>query len=263
MIHDRRSFAGVRRTVLGLSLAAWAVMFTGLPGHGHEALKALCSTAALPWLRLDWVLSCLSAWLPMLAAMMLPLTLPTLAYVWRESLVRRRRRALALCLGAYVAVWLLVGLAIEALAMLLDSLETPGWMAASMAAGGLLAWQCSPFKQYCLNRCHSHPPLSAFGLRADLDAARLGFSHGAWCAGSCWALMAATMYLPHAHVLAMVVATVVLYGERLEPPARPGWRLRIWGTAQRLLQRQALMLSRVAAGPLLAALAKRGTRRSS
>ena len=120
MIHDRGAFAGVRYSVLGASLVAWVVLAAGL-GSGREALQALCSTTALPWLRPNWALSSAVGWLVMLGAMMLPLTLPTLAHVWRTSLARRRRRAVALCLCAYLAIWLLAGLAIESLAMLVSS----------------------------------------------------------------------------------------------------------------------------------------------
>ena len=238
MIHDRGAFAGVRYSVLGASLVAWVVLAAGL-GSGREALQALCSTTALPWLRPNWALSSAVGWLVMLGAMMLPLTLPTLAHVWRTSLARRRRRAVALCLCAYLAIWLLAGLAIESLAMLVSSAWSPRWVALWMVVvAGVLIWQCSPLKQHCLNRCHSHRPLSAFGLRADVDVAMLGLSHGAWCVGSCWALMAATALLPHAHTAGMVLVALLMYGERLDPPAPPAWKLRGLPTAWGLLRRE-------------------------
>lgn len=258
MIHDRRAFAGVRYGVLGTSLAAWVVMVAGLPGSGREALQEFCSTTALPWLRLNWALSSALAWLLMLVAMMLPLILPTLAHVWRASLVRRRRRALVLCLCAYLAVWLLAGLGIEALPMLLSSLWPSNWIAAVVV---LFVWQCSPLKQHCLNRCHSHRPLSAFGFRADVDVAMLGLTHGAWCVGSCWALMAAMALLPHAHTAVMLLVALLMYCERLEPPARPAWKFRRPHTAWGLLQREWRTHCGAAIALLPAALAKVSARR--
>lgn len=260
MIHDRRAFSGVRNGVLGTSLAAWVVMFTGLPGSGREALQVLCSTTAVPRLRLNWALSSALAWLLMLGAMMLPLILPTLAYVWRASLVRRRRQALVLCLCAYLAVWLLAGLGIEALPMLLSSLRPPNWI---VAVVGVFAWQCSPLKQYCLNRCHSHRPLSAFGFRADVDAAMLGLTHGAWCVGSCWALMAAIALLPHAYTAGMFLVAMLMYCERLEPPDRPAWKFRGLRTAWGLLRREWRMRRGAASALLPAALVKVPARRGS
>jgi predicted metal-binding membrane protein len=238
MIHDRGAFAGVRYSVLGTSLVAWVFLVAGL-GSGREALQALCGTTALPWLRLNWALSSALGWLVMLGAMMLPLTLPTLAHVWRSSLARRRRRALVLCLSAYLAAWLLSGLVIESLVMLLSSAWSTSSMALWMAVvAGVGVWQCSPLKQHCLNRCHSHRPLSAFGLRADVDVAMLGLAHGTWCVGSCWALMAAAALLPHAHTVGMVVVALVMYGERLDPPARPAWAFRGLPTAWGLVRRE-------------------------
>lgn len=258
MIHDRGAFAGVRYSVLGASLAAWVVMVAGLPGGGREALQALCSTTALPWLRLNWALSSTLGWLIMLGAMMLPLTLPTLAHVWRTSLVRRRRRALVLCLCAYLAVWLLVGLVVESLPMLLGSVWPPSWIA---VVAGVWVWQCSPLKQHCLNRGHTHRPLSAFGFRADVDVAMLGLAHGAWCVGSCWALMAAAALLPHAHTQGMVLVAVLMYCERLDPPARPAWKFRGLPTAWGLLRREWHTYRGSAIALLPAALAKVSARR--
>jgi predicted metal-binding membrane protein len=235
MIHDRAAFAGVRYSVLGASLAAWVILAVRLPRGEGQALEALCSTTAMPWLRLDSVLSFALGWLIMLSAMMLALTLPTLAYVWRASLARRRSRALVLCLCAYFAVWLLAGLAIEALPMLLGRAGPPSWIAWVV---GVCIWQCSPLKQHCLNRCHRHRPLSAFGLRADVDVAMLGLTHGAWCVGSCWALMAAAALWPHAHMAVMVLAALLMYCERLDPPARPAWKIRGLATAWGLLRRE-------------------------
>ena len=59
-----------------------------------------------------------------------------------------------------------------------------------------LAWQCSPAKQVCLNRCHALRELAAFGRAADTDALIFGATQGVWCAGSCWAWMLLPLLLP-------------------------------------------------------------------
>jgi len=102
---------------------------------------------------------------------------------------------------------------------------------------GLIAllWQASPFKQRCLNRCHSHRPLAAFGFAADLDVFRFGLEQGLWCVASCWAAMLFPMLLPEGHFIAMAAVAVLMFCERLDPPRAPAWRWRGFGTAVRSL----------------------------
>jgi predicted metal-binding membrane protein len=91
----------------------------------------------------------------------------------------------------------------------------------------------SPDKQRCLNRCHNHRPLAAFGVAADWDVFRLGFAHGFWCVGSCWAAMLLPMMLPTGHLAAMAAVSVLMFCERLDPPRPPAWRWRGFDTAVR------------------------------
>src|SRR5262249_8142641 len=107
-------------------------------------------------------------------------------------------------------------------------------------AVGLIAfvWQASPIKQRCLNRCHSHRPLSAFGVAADRDALLMGLDHGRFCVGSCWAIMLFPMLLPEGHVAAIAAGTLLVFCERLDPARPPAWRLRGFHTSWRWLQLQ-------------------------
>jgi hypothetical protein len=82
-----------------------------------------------------------------------------------------------------------------------------------------------------LNRCHNHRPLAAFGIAAARDALFMGLSHGRWCVGSCWAVMLLPLLLPDAHVAAMAAVTLLMFCERMDPPATPAWRLRGFRTA--------------------------------
>ncbi len=242
MIHDPHDFARVRYGVLGAAVLAWVLLLSGhtrVGSEGLQALLALCSGTGQPWQQAAWWrylglgggLSEMALGPAMIVAMMAPLAMPVLALVWRSSLRRRRLRGLLLCLAAYFLVWWLAGLALEGLLLLLAGrgLDTRTGLP---AAGGLLnawIWQCSPWKQRSLNQCQRHPPLAAFGWRAEWDAFRLGLSHGMACVGSCWALMALTLLLPRGHLAGMAMAALIVYGERLEPPARPGWRWRTLG----------------------------------
>ena len=174
---------------------------------------ALCSASAITtWLGMPaaaWVMH----WLPMVAAMMLPLTLPPLTYLHVRSLARRRLRAEALFLQGYLMAWLVAGAALPLLAP----------MPAAWAAGMALAWQLTPAKQRCLNGCHRLPRLAVFGWRAERDALAYGLRQGGYCVGACWALMLPTLLLEHGHLLAMAAVTLFVLAERMAPPKPPAW----------------------------------------
>ena len=104
-----------------------------------------------------------------------------------------------------------------------------------------LIWQFSPIKQRCLNRCHAHAELAAFGPAADIGALRFGLTHGVWCAGSCWALMLLPLLVSRGHVAAMAAVSLWLFSERLDRPMAPRWRLRGPGKAGRIAVAQVRM----------------------
>ena len=140
------------------------------------------------------------AWMLMVAAMMLPTTLPLLV-VWRRLVARRADRRLlgALVVMGYLAAWggfgILAHLADAGLHRLAQAsvwLTFNGWLigVAALALAGL--FQFSRLKDYCLERCRS--PLG-FAMQAwrggapRFQAWWLGVRHGLFCIGCCWALM--------------------------------------------------------------------------
>lgn len=162
----------------------------------------------------------------MFAAMMLPLIGPPLRHVRDRSFARRRLRALVLFTGGYSLLWIAAGVALLLASRSIDAAaaDSPFLLPAVFLAAAV--WQFSPAKQRCLNRCHAHSTLSAFGATADLDVLLFGLRHGLWCIGACFALMLLPMLLSRGHLVAMAVVTLWLAGERLEKPMSPGWRLR-------------------------------------
>jgi predicted metal-binding membrane protein len=142
----------------------------------------------------------LAGWVLMVAAMMLPTTLPLLVMFQRmtQRQPHQARLIAALVIG-YVSVWTLGGIAIHgayegwiALLSRLPGLRQHAW---AMGASVLLLaglYQLSPLKRYCLERCRS--PLSFITRHARaaseaLRAAALGAHHGLFCVGCCWSLM--------------------------------------------------------------------------
>lgn len=165
-------------------------------------------------------------WVLMTLAMMTPLMVTPLSHVYYRSLARRRAIMIRLFAASYAAIWVIAGI------ILLPVLIASRWLISSSPALAAtfvlvaLVWQLSPAKQKCLNRCHSHPPLAAFGAPANWDAICFGLSHGAWCVGSCWAVMLLPAAFLRFHLLAMAAITLWLVAERLETPVAPRWRWR-------------------------------------
>jgi len=167
------------------------------------------------------------AWLLMLLAMMPPLLAQPIRHLWDRSLRRRRKRAVALFVAAYAAVWMLAGLVLMAAAILLRALAGGAALlpSSALAIAIALLWQATPAKQICLNRCHRLPRLSVFDLAADLDCLRYGLVAALWCVATCWALMLVPLLADGAHEVLMAVISVMLLAER-QTPARPArWRL--------------------------------------
>ncbi len=273
MVYDRQQVAALRWRVLGASLAAWVVMVAVPAWSGDELPASLCSAAgttgpaglisitsvtgttgsagsaspfgppSIAWLTPAWLVSTGLGWMLMIVAMMLPMSIPALAHIRLSTFAHARWRAMALFLAGYGAVWLMAGWVMKAIDMLLRNaateLQLPVHQPALAAAAVLaLVWQVSPAKQRCLNRCHAHPSLAAFGWPAARDALALGLRHGVWCVGSCWALMLLVLLLPQGHVAGMLAASGLMYSERLDPPRPPAWRLRGLQSAGLWLRRE-------------------------
>ena len=241
MLFDSREFGRWRNRFLFVTACSWLCLFAGSVVTGMESgmagMSDLHSSHAMPakLLETDPRASMAIGWFLMLVAMMAPTLIAPLWHIRLRSFSRRRWRSCALFIFGYAAVWMTIGalyIAADAGTKILP--WQPLWPAAGLALLALI-WQASPVKQRCLNRCHQHGSLTAFGFSADVDALRFGISHGVWCVGSCWALMLFPIVLPQGHLVAMIAVSVLMFAERLENPARPVWRFRGLGKATRIL----------------------------
>lgn len=227
--------------LVSASLLAWSVL--ALDGIGLVP-PAFCSAGPLRGLPLsvsfDLALvfnapaQLASGWALMVAAMMSPLIVAPLGHVRDRSFARRRPRAMVLFVAGYLAVWMVAGLVLQAAAFAAQW-AAPASLCLGLAAAAALLWQVSPAKQWCLNRCHRLPHLSAFGAAADRDAFDYGLTNGASCAGSCWALMLLTLFAGHHHIPGMIAVTLFVCAERLESPAPLDWRWRGCGKVWRIV----------------------------
>ncbi len=247
------------RVVLGLSLAtmiglAWAYMlWMGLAMDDGPGAWAYCSAASgmfgmsgmdgSGWSAFGWLLA---MWSVMAVAMMLPTTIPMLMLFARHQRWRHPERdasAPTLYLAAgYLLVWVAFGIFASALQWGLEraGMLTPmmGALRSATVAGlvviGAGAFQLSPLKYACLSRCRT--PL-AFLMTAWRDgragALRMGFEHGLFCLGCCWALMLVLFVTGVMDLVWMAALTVLMLLEKIVP--RGDWFARIGGVAMILL----------------------------
>jgi predicted metal-binding membrane protein len=171
----------------------------------------------------------LLTWQVMIAAMMLPSSLPLIALFAAVSADGPRpRTAMAALLGGYALVWTGFG----ALAFLGDTavhrtvMGSPWLMGHSwLIAGGVLAvagvFQFTPLKDRCLRQCrHPGAYLLARYRRGNRSAFALGRGHGWFCMGCCWALMLVMFVAGVASLLWMAALTALMVYEKTGPGGR-------------------------------------------
>jgi predicted metal-binding membrane protein len=173
----------------------------------------------------------LTVWVVMMAAMMFPSTAPMTAVHARLQRARRMRGdgdargATTLFVAGYLATWTAAGLVSYAIVVGSRSLSIDAlswdrggkWVAAGVLVAAAI-YELTPLKDACLVRCRG--PLS-FVLEhwrpGRLGALRMGAIHGAWCAGCCWALMAALFALGVMSLTWMAVVAALIAAEKLAP----------------------------------------------
>jgi predicted metal-binding membrane protein len=235
MIYNAKEYARLRNAVLLISLIAWIIIMLA-PRN-----TSCCSPSgfALSWassFRSGTAVSFAFGWALMLIAMMTPMLVPPLYHIRITSFRRRRAWATVLFVAGYGLIWMAAGSGALIAELTASRFMHQSFLPAILVAVAALVWQVSPYKQTCLNRCHQHGPLAAFGTAADLDALCMGLKHGRWCTGSCWATMLFPMLLPEGHVVAMAAVSTLMFCERLDPPRIPSWGWRGFGAASRYIR---------------------------
>jgi predicted metal-binding membrane protein len=135
------------------------------------------------------------AWVPMMAAMMLPGAVPA---VLRRVRANGRVSAAPLFAASYVAVWTAVGVAVYGL------YEPHGNTAAAILIVAAGIYELTPLKRRCRRRC-----------RADVGS---GFEFGLYCVGSSIGLMAMLVALGVMSVAWMSVVATLVVAQKLIPP---------------------------------------------
>ncbi len=242
--------------VAALSVAAWAALAIwsaspyaryldhggwGEPGWLGVLCRSLPGGLAIP------ALLYALAWLLMIAAMMLPTTLPLLRIFGRMTASRPDGGALLtwVVLG-YALAWLGFGLlahgldsALHLAAAKSDWLVARGTLVGALVLVGAGAFQFSRLKYRCLERCRTPFAFVAarwHGRRPSREAFHIGFAHGAFCVGCCWALMLVTFVVGMGNLGWMLIVAAAMaaeknlpWGRRLRTPL--GLGLIAWGAS--------------------------------
>jgi predicted metal-binding membrane protein len=178
----RLSGATAFAATLGLAGASWILTVRQTDGMDMGTATELGSLAFF-----------VAAWVPMMAAMMLPGAAPAVARSGRLG------RAVPLFAASYLAVWTVVGIAIYALYRP-HSTSVAGALA--IAAG---VYELTPMKREFRRRCRA--------------SVRSGLEFGLYCVGSSIGLMVLLLALGAMSVTWMAAVAVVALAQKLLPPS--------------------------------------------
>lgn len=241
----------VQRPILCISAIAWLVLIiksSNLEMGGsccpiNSITEALSPDTLHQLLERNHPTALAVGWLLMLVAMMAPMLTIPIRYILDTSLARRRWRGVLLfCLG-YTTVWMLMGILLLIIALILRIFIANTMIPIIAVLIVVVIWECSPWKQRCVNRGHALPALAAFGLRAELDALCFGLRYGGYCAGTCWALMLFPELFTRGHLLVMALATAWMQIVHLKRPSRPAWHIPSIGPLVILIKSELRVLS--------------------
>jgi predicted metal-binding membrane protein len=237
---DDRLFAGIVASLIALAWVSLWLWQRSPQGRflGHE------DTAGIDGDYGAVLVVFVAGWTLMTIAMMLPTSLPLVAFF--RSLVRARAdkvRLVALLVLGYLAVWTGFAVGVHAGDQIVHAtVARSGWLEANswvIAAGTFAfagAYQFSSLKHRCLEQCRTPVAfvLARWGRPREQRAAfRLGVEHGVFCLGCCWSLMLVMFAVGLGSLawmlgLAVVMATEknVSWGRQLSRPV--GALLLVW-----------------------------------
>lgn len=163
------------------------------------------------------------AWAVMIGAMMLPSTLPLLrSFAIVSSNQPDRRFAIAAFVFGYAVVWFAFGFAAFAGDVIVHRIvDATPWLLLHpwVVAGGVLAiagiFQFTPLKDQCLRACRLPGMFLMHHYRRGTRAAfELGYRHGLFCVGCCWALMLVAFAAGFASLWWMAALTALMTYEK-------------------------------------------------
>jgi len=225
-----RQRVAIAAALAGLAALAWAYLFvmaTSMSAMNDMAMAMEMPTK--PKGTVDLILL-LAMWWVMMVGMMLPSAAPM---ILTFAAINRRRRAraqpyvpTALFTGGYLLAWggFSVAATLAQWGLERAALFSPMAMTTtSPLLGGLLfvaagIYQFTPLKHACLRLCRSPFDFVANHWQDGAGGAlRMGFSHGLYCLGCCWPLMALLFVGGVMNLVWVAVLAAVVLVEKLFP----------------------------------------------
>jgi predicted metal-binding membrane protein len=219
-------------TVAGLlTLAGLAWLYIAHTAATVSAHAGMSMPSTRPW-DVGETAGLAIMWIVMMIAMMVPSVAPVILLFASVSRRRRIQGVLAAPVSVFTLGYLLAWTGYAVLAALAQSaLHAAALLSPAMASespllgGGILMvagmYQWLPVKGACLSHCRS--PLGFFSTewREGVSGAlRMGFRHGSYCVGCCWALMALLFVAGVMNLLWVVVIAGFVLAEKLVPNGR-------------------------------------------
>jgi predicted metal-binding membrane protein len=215
---ERRATLSTVAALVALAGLAWWSTIDRAAGMSDMVLGLAQVGSAMPFDMSAVVF--MAMWVTMMVAMMFPTVAPVV--LLHRMVLRRRGQGVsrtAIFGSGYLAVWAAAGL-VPLVALLGFRHVAMGTHWVGRAAGGVLvlagAYQFTRWKDACLRACRSPLTFLAthdFG-RGMLGAWRTGASHGLYCFGCCWALMAVLFVVGLMNLTWMAAIAVVFLAEK-------------------------------------------------
>lgn len=222
----------VALALAGVTLLAWFYlvgMAARMRAEGTEAdmHAAMGMTGMAAWSPAD-VAALFLMWTVMMAGMMLPSAAPMILLVvstYRRRGGRHARTATAAFAGGYLVAWTgfslvaaLTQAALHAAALMSSAMVSQSTVLAGAIIAGAGAYQWLPVKHACLAHCRSPLTFLTHAWREGVRGAfRLGLTHGLFCVGCCWVLMALLFAAGVMNLLSVAAIGAFVLVEKLFP----------------------------------------------
>jgi len=231
---DQLSFKDKKIVISGLFIVAaigWVYMFYMAWAMNHMHIVDMWMPprgGARPWTPFDFFML-FFMWLTMMIAMMTPTVAPMVMMFTTVSKSKKQKQQpyapTWLFLLGYLLAWMLFSFIVSLIQWPLHETGLLNPMMDSRSyilSGGILVlaglYQFTAFKNACLHQCRS--PLG-FIMTAWKDghigALRMGFHHGAFCVGCCWALMLILFAVGVMNMLWVILITLFVLLEKVLP----------------------------------------------
>jgi len=222
---------------------AWSDLFwlasdmamDGMDMTGYRMIpagRALMMPASAPWQPIEFAYV-FAMWVVMMIGMMTPSVAPMIliyARAGRQKAERRPFASVAWFAGSYLLVWIAFSFAATSAQWALEraALLTPMMETASKIIGGVLLilaglYQWTRLKDVCLRQCQAPLGfiLSHGGFKGSATGSMmLGFRHGVYCLGCCWALMAVLFALGVMNLRWISALAILILLEKVMPSGR-------------------------------------------